>query len=563
MRVLYARSPGSAGGKWAWGPAAMLATLACCFFGFDARAGADAAPTPQETANVNASASPLDSALAGLQQSLGDLSDPGQISVKAQDGAPYRLLYVEGAAGIAPDDHPLLQHVRTVAQNHGLSLEYQHALLDDGAVLFGFLLFEPFEMLQFHWTKHPWEMNLQAIADWCDVASVQARGGHYEVTLTEGAARRLDRLSEIQGHCRILTRPGVQAWEFTWIPGLRTIAGLRLDDLAAPFSGLDAGLPDRVRIHAEARNQLREALGLPDDVSWYGPVSPGRYTEPVFFQALHDPARDGERSAFLMPALEPDSAGRRTWVELSGADARAPWPWLLNATPTGLALTERNSPADLEVNFFQFLKDSLGRRVALVVNGRIAGTFTVDSARPSLITMDLSPAAIQVVAAAWRSLGGPVEVPEQTARVPEPEAEAPDAFQVRLMAEPQDRKQVPVTHFAAPGAPGGVRVAVHNDIILDRRAVTGAQLEEKGGMIYLRLTLTPEGQKTLDGVCFGNMGKQLAILYAGRLLSAPTIDEWEGFELAFRGLDADWPEVAHGLAAYLGESPVEPEANAL
>ncbi|MDP2324673.1 MAG: hypothetical protein Q8N51_11650, partial [Gammaproteobacteria bacterium] len=115
MSVTYARRRGAAGGKWAPGPAVLIAVLVCCFQSFDARAGADSAPPPQETANVNAPTSPLESALADLQQSIGDLGAPGRISIKEQEGAPHRLFFIEGAAGIAPEDHPVLQHVRTVA----------------------------------------------------------------------------------------------------------------------------------------------------------------------------------------------------------------------------------------------------------------------------------------------------------------------------------------------------------------------------------------------------------------------------------------------------------------
>src|SRR5690606_30025876 len=101
----------------------------------------------------------------------------------------------------------------------------------------------------------------------------------------------------------------------------------------------------------------------------------------------------------------------------------------------------------------------------------------------------------------------------------------------------------------------GVQVAVQNTVILDSHAVTGARLEHRGERLFLRLLLTPDGQERLDGTCFGNMGKQLAIIYGDRLLCAPTIDQWDEVELVFEGMDDDWPEVAGELAAYLDGTP--------
>jgi preprotein translocase subunit SecD len=127
-----------------------------------------------------------------------------------------------------------------------------------------------------------------------------------------------------------------------------------------------------------------------------------------------------------------------------------------------------------------------------------------------------------------------------------------DFFQVRLMAEPQDRELIPVTHFAAPGAQAGVLVAVQNDVILDSRAVTGAEIEHESERIFLRLRLTDEGQNALADACFSHLGKQLAIVYEDELLCAPTIVDWEQAELRFRGMNADWPQVAEAMAERLG-----------
>ena len=121
------------------------------------------------------------------------------------------------------------------------------------------------------------------------------------------------------------------------------------------------------------------------------------------------------------------------------------------------------------------------------------------------------------------------------------------------MAEPQDRKLVPVTHFAAPGAQAGVMVSVLNDVILDSRAITDARIEHRSDRTYLHLSLTPEGKDALSDACFSHLGKQLAVVYEDRLLCAPTIVDWEPEELIFKGMNADWPEVAAAMVLRLGK----------
>jgi len=129
-----------------------------------------------------------------------------------------------------------------------------------------------------------------------------------------------------------------------------------------------------------------------------------------------------------------------------------------------------------------------------------------------------------------------------------------DFFQVRLMAEPQDRELIPVTHFAAPGGNQGVVVAVQNEIILDSRAITGARLERDSDRLLLHLSLTDEGREALADACFTHLGKQLAIVFNDELISAPTIVEWELEELTFKGIGSHWPDVAETLVARLGSS---------
>lgn len=518
-------------------------------------AGAESPPT-QESSNLNATTSRVDAALAAIQQSIGDLAAPENITVNdLKDNAPHRVFFIEGAAGIAPVEHPVLQHVRFVAQNYGLSLEHQHARLDDGTILFGLLLFEPFEMLKFTWGSVPFDGVIYAVADLCDVESLQESGGLHDVTLTEGAARRIERLSESHGQRRILTTTGATDYPFTWIPGLRTFPRLKLKGRSGTYEVEGSTLPLRIRQHTSARNLLREELGLPDDISWTIAEEPLIPRPRVFIAALHNPVRHGERSMWLLPALERGTETLPTWVELSSDFVtKPPWSRVLKQTPNGVALHwgDRVVLGDEdEENFFRGLSAHFGSRIALVVNNRVAGTAILNSQRPTILEFSMSPEAARITAAAWKSTGGVSEIPEQTAQVPEPAKEEPDTFQVRLMAEPQDRQYVPVTHFEAPGAQRGIQVAVRKEVILDGRAVTGVHLDPNG--MTMHLALTPEALDALGGACFGNMGKQLAILYNDRLLCAPTIDEWEVEELSFKGMDGDWPDVAKDLIGHLAK----------
>lgn len=516
-------------------------------------AGAESPPA-QESSNLNATTSRVDAALAAIQQSIGDFATPENISVNdLKDNAPHRVFFIEGAAGIAPAEHPVLQHVRFVAQNYGLTLEHQHAHLDDGAILFGFLLFEPFEMLKFTWGNLPFDGAIYAVADLCDVESLQESGGLHDVTLTEGAAKRIDHLSELHGQRRILTTTGAADYPFTWIPGLRTFPRLKLKGRSGTYEVEGSTLPLRIRQHTSARNLLREELGLPDDISWTIAEEPLPQLQPVYIAALHDPIRHGERSQWLLPTLEGTPRTTSSWVELSHVTVPI-FSNHLKVTSTGVTLAAgsvSDQQDDYRRNFFSNLAPHLGNTIALVVNNRVASTTILDFRSPMVLEFAMSPEAARITAAAWISMGLTAEIPQQTAQAPEPAKEESDTFQVRLMAEPQDRQYVPVTHFEAPGAQRGIQVAVRKEVILDGRAVTGVHLDPDG--MTMHLALTPEALDALGGACFGNMGKQLAILYRDRLLCAPTIDEWEVEELSFKGMDGDWPDVAKDLMGHLAK----------
>jgi len=531
--------------------------------------------------------------LADISVALRDVADVEGITRRVIGGtAPHLVMFVEGGAGTPGALHPILQRMVALAGNHQLGVESQRTVLDDGSNLFGFIFYAPFPTLEFCWTLHPYEavdssagLWTQPFADLADIAEIETSGERASLVFTAGAASRIDRLSGIHGHQRFQLRgKGVEVPKelgaYTWIPGLRAIhgiqmtyrSGLPLPDGAPQQVVHLQGLLDRALIHAEAREVVQTELGLADDLSWTVSEKAPHFETPCFAWVVHNPIDGG--SASQAPWYSTSDTASRHWLSLApfdrdGVFAPVPRHWAFEGErgdriicrPAVDAMAQREEDA-----FAAFLRRNLGRTMALMVRGQAVALFVPASAQPDAIALtQLVDDDPRVLADVWQPGGGVVS-PALAQGAPAPAVEREtheDLFQVRLMAEPQDRKLIPVTHFAAPGAGAGVRVAVQNEVILDGRSVRGAQLEPKPDALYLRLSLTPDGREALDGICFSNMGKQLAIIFNGRLLSAPTIDDWEHYELVFKGLDADWSEVAKGLVSYLGDPPAEDSGRAL
>ncbi|MBX3178556.1 MAG: hypothetical protein KF886_14435 [Candidatus Hydrogenedentes bacterium] len=496
--------------------------------------------------------------IADLEHALQGLADVPGMTRRVLDGAPpHLLLFVEGTPGPAPD-HAALQTLRAVAGNHGFALEHQAAVLDDGAPLFGCILFRPEPDLTLHWETHPFEqvpseegLWIAPIACLADVQSIEGDGNRAALILAPDAAHQIDRLSEAHGHRRYRIRINgeIAGAARTWIPGLR-----RIPDIPGTAATL-APLHERAQARARARAQLIAEMGLDAAAAWNAPETAPHYREPIFAWALGTPASEIVAPELPWRSATPGAPPR--WARLQPGEAAAPVPghWRFDpGPPASLIAVSAAAPAEeaSEAQFHTLLRQHLDQRLALVVRGAVVAEFPVAVARPAAIPLEgLDGGGADQLAAVWRRAHDPAEPALADAGQPD----TPDLFQVRLMAEPQDRRLVPVTHYSAPGSPSGTVVAVLNDIVVDGRSVTGARVEEEGGAVYLRVLLDAPGQDALDGACFSNMGKQLAIVFDGRLLSAPTIRDWDRAELRFKGLDEDWPAIARQLAAYLGEAP--------
>ena len=549
------------------------------------RAAAVQVPPPEKEAeDVRPDEEYFTPILADIARALAGVADVASMNRHIlEGGSPHLVLFLEGKAGFSPPDHPALQTLRAVAGNYQLGLEHQAVLLKDGAVLLGFILYKPFPTLELAWELNPFESVAaesgawrRPFADLADMESVQIADDRATLTLTGAAARRIDALSTAHGHRTYRVR-GVEIAEaanlgtYTWVPGLRSVPGVpasftcrlpRRGDQWKEGISLEY-LHQRFAVHAAAREQVRTELGLPDDINWTAGASAPSYREP-FYGCIVGAA--GAAGTTLLPRLEPGGDPSPRWLPVlsdpsPASNAAIPRHWQFARTDGGSGFVPRRGDGAAALAqdeaLESFLRQNLGREMALVMQGRIVAVLPIGATRPeALPIVGLSRNTADRIAALWRAAnpGAPGEpgALEATAAA-ETAALAPDSFQVRLMAEPQDRELVPVTHFPAPGAARGVLVAVQDGVILDSHVVKGARLENRADKLYLRLSLTPEGQEALDGACFTNMGKQLAIVYDGKLLCAPTIDEWDQVELAFKGLNDDWPDVARKLAAYLGD----------
>ncbi len=522
--------------------------------------------------------------LSDVAHALAEFADVSAMThAILEGGSPHLVLFLEGKAFNENREHPAVGAMRTLAENYKLGLESQATTLDDGAPLFGFLLYQRFPTLEMAWETHPHESAAsvdgawrQPFADLSDVESVHVVDDRATLVLSEAAARRIDNLSELHGHRNYRVR-GTEMAEaanlgtYTWVPGLRTIPGVpaifncrlpRRDGQWKEGLSLDY-LRQRFTVHAAARERIRRELSLADDVCWTISAVPPRYAEPFFAWVVHAPEAGGQ--VVQLPWYRSTGDTVRRWLHVQApasptASAVIPhhWEFIRQGDNAELIARPASGPDAVarEEAFAAFMRQNIGEEMAIVMQGQVAGVVAISAARPELLSLgSMPPAASVAMERLWNAANsGPVGAPLVAASAPiadAPVVDPPDTFQVRLMAEPQDREFVEVTHFAAPGYAPGTVAAVLENIIVDGRAVTGAFLETRDDKLYLRLTFTAEAQEVLGGACFGNMGKQLAILYNDRLLCAPTIDEWEIEELTFKGMDSDWPEVARDLAEHL------------
>ncbi len=469
-----------------------------------------------------------------------------------------------------------LQTVLDLAGNYGLVIEHHFGSAARDRV--GIVVSPPFPRMTFHWEAHPYESVPQTnglwrspFADTGDVMAVESHEGQTLIQFEAAATTRIDHTARRQGHRRYRIRidgpagPRVSP-PCIWMPGLGRVAW-PAEPGAAP--GADwSGLSEAFKVRRSAREKLANALGLGPEASWSVTSAVSGFRESAYLWLVPSPS-EPILSPYYAPGFSTD-ADSATWVPLAvGAwsDVVTPLParWrvegaaVISDSEASLALKDGGDGARGD-EFTAFLRRHRGREAALLLEGQVLGVVPLsDFADGHCLLATLSHEANRAILNQWEEARGAFVGPaEHTASTATPEDVPTDGeldfFQVRLMAEPQDRELIPVTHFAAPGGNQGVVVAVQNEIILDSRAITGARLERDSDRLLLHLSLTDEGREALADACFTHLGKQLAIVFNDELISAPTIVDWELEELTFKGIGSHWPDVAETLVARLGSS---------
>jgi len=145
--------------------------------------------------------------------------------------------------------------------------------------------------------------------------------------------------------------------------------------------------------------------------------------------------------------------------------------------------------------------------------------------------------------------------------VPETSEEpSPVPFEIRLLAEPQDREHIEVEYVSVESGGAVVDVPMLTEILVLGEDVCAARLlEEEGEVPRVEVRLREKAAARLGRATALNLGKQLAILYEYRLLAAPPVREVLSERVVFRGNGDDWPEQARELVARLNGEGQERE----
>ena len=122
----------------------------------------------------------------------------------------------------------------------------------------------------------------------------------------------------------------------------------------------------------------------------------------------------------------------------------------------------------------------------------------------------------------------PVAAPPEPAPIPVPKEKQPAAPKSAAIADPrlQFRLVADADDAAAESVPdrdGSRKFQVHREVLLDGSAVAQAAVSATEAMPTVDVTFTEDGRKRFAEIAGANVGKQLAIIFEGKVLSAPTL----------------------------------------
>ena len=97
------------------------------------------------------------------------------------------------------------------------------------------------------------------------------------------------------------------------------------------------------------------------------------------------------------------------------------------------------------------------------------------------------------------------------------------AFEVRFIAQPQDRRLIPVTYLPTPESEAEV-YPVLNEVLLTGRQVVAMEYEDLGEQGFaFRLKLNQDAAKRMSDVTEYGIGEQLALILDGQILFYPYV----------------------------------------
>lgn len=218
------------------------------------------------------------------------------------------------------------------------------------------------------------------------------------------------------------------------------------------------------------------------------------------------------------------------------------------------------------LNLRQFLAGSFqGSGVTVLFSPSVEGEF--DAVLNGITYRRLLPLLFQVYGLQMRQLEDSVYVVEARRQVApavaEPGVDAEAArqaaaagaeFQIRLMAEPQDRDHLDVDYIALQTEGGPVHLPMLRTVICTGDDVISAKLgNDASGQPELQIWLNEEAAKRLMRATGGNLGKQLALVYRGELIAAPVIKDAVGDSLVVSGRGEAWAATVQKMAEALGK----------
>ncbi len=484
--------------------------------------------------------------------------------------------------GDAPGDSTdaLIQAVESIARNHALTTErrVEGTGAPGGGMRYGFVLHPPHEELQFLWKVHESEACAQQfgalgllggfagyrvtrppIADTTDLESLAPDPKHPErvqLTFSEAAAQRITGLSERQGHCVMGVLTGDRGLGLLrWTPGMRK-AVLLVSDGRLPR------LWEATRPQAEARRLARDFLGIAADAPWYPVPGASTYETRLQIRSVADPAQELDRFDYFPWR---GAEGTR-WVP---AGVLHMYEGSLVAVRRAAAV-KGEGKEDLTLEVAEGCSQELAGipgDIVVVLDGEVLGIIPRAELKMQLELAGVPAAKARAAYDAWAAVH-PDEARKLAAEtVPETEEAGTDAAGAALAG-------LSLRWVVEVGSEEPATVLPHIDInerallvanhalatLDDVELLKAADNADHTGTYSVLIRLSEEAGKALLAETEKNVGREMAIVFDGKIVSAPVVRAPVGHSLQIAtsspqipaAIVAAW-EKASGLPARAAE----------